>query len=154
MARSSRRDLPFGVVVVAFGFLLNALLFALFVARIRTGTELAQRVAGGTPYADGIMLLLTGLNVLAALLLLRRHPTGWVVAMLLVCVALGAYLVGWWFGVPEYPRMAIFSAMALYLNQREVRAAFAVQPSGPTDPGVGPVDDQAEDPRANTSTPG
>ena len=126
MARRIRRDeLPFGVVVVALGFLLNALLFALVLAGIRSGTKLAEQILGDAGLLWPIYVPLIVVNVLVALLLLRRHPIGWVLAMVVVCIALAIYLVGWWIGTPEHIRMAIFSAMALYLNQREVRAAFA-----------------------------
>jgi hypothetical protein len=126
MARRIRRDdLPFGVAVVAFGFLLNALLYALVLADIRTGTRLAERTLGDAGLLWPVYGMLIAINILVALLLLRRDPIGWVLAMLLVFLALGAYLIGWWIGAPEYIRMAIFAAMALYLNQREVRAAFS-----------------------------
>jgi hypothetical protein len=117
------------VVVVALGFLLNAILFALVLAGIREGTKLAEDALAAAGWLMPGYLVLIVINVLIAILLLRGHPLGWVLAMLFVCVALGTYLVGWWLGTAEYVRMAIFSAMALYMNQREVRAAFA-----PTDP--------------------
>ena len=133
MARARRPDdLPFGVVVVAFGFLLNAFLFALVLAGIREGTRLAEQVLSEAGFLWPVYGVLIALDVLAAILLLRRHPAGWVLAMLLTCVALGAYLVGWVAGTPEYVRMAIFAAMALYLNQREVRATFTWHPKDDT----------------------
>jgi hypothetical protein len=127
MARRIRRrdDLPFGVVVVALGFLLNALLYALVLAQIRTGTRLAEQLLGDAGLLWPVYGTLIAVNVLVAVLLLRRDPIGWVLAMLLVFIALAVYLGGWWIGTPEYIRMAIFAAMALYMNQREVRAAFA-----------------------------
>ncbi len=126
MARRFRRDdLPFGVVVVAMGFLLNALLYALVLADIRTGTRLAERLLADAFLLWPVYGALIAINVLVALLLLRRDPIGWVFAMLLVFIALLVYLVGWWIGTPEYVRMAVYSAMAIYMNQREVRAAFA-----------------------------
>ena len=125
MARRTSPDLPFGVVVVALGFLLNAILYAMVLAGIRSGTKLAEQLLGDAGLLWPIYITLIVVQILVAVLLLRRHPLGWVLAMLVVCIALGAYLVGWWIGTPEYIRMAIFAAMALYLNQREVRAAFA-----------------------------
>ncbi|MET1232321.1 MAG: hypothetical protein ABWY52_05685 [Candidatus Limnocylindrales bacterium] len=126
MARRIRRDdLPFGVVVVAFGFLLNALLYALVLAHIRSGTRLAEQLLGDAGLLWPVYGTLIAINILVALLLLRRDPIGWVFAMLLVFIALLVYLVGWWIGTPEYIRMAVYSAMAIYMNQREVRAAFA-----------------------------
>ena len=126
MARRIRRDdLPFGVVVVAMGFLLNALLYALVLADIRSGTRLAERLLADAFLLWPVYGALIAINVLVALLLLRRDPIGWVFAMLLVFIALLVYLVGWWIGTPEYVRMAVYSAMAIYMNQREVRAAFA-----------------------------
>ncbi len=89
------------------------------------GRPLAERTLGDAGLLWPLYGTLIVIQVLVALLLLRRRPTGWVLAMFLVCIALGAYLVGWWIGTPEYIRMAIFSAMAIYMNQREVRAAFA-----------------------------
>jgi hypothetical protein len=138
MTTPTRRELPFGVVVVALGFLLNALLFALVIAGIREGTRLAERMLAEAGWLSPTYGLLIAVNVLVALLLLRRHPLGWVLAMLFVCLALAVYLVGWWLGTAEYIRMAIYSAMALYLNQREVRLAFA-QAGGPA-----PTDQPAE----------
>lgn len=111
--------------MVALGFLLNAILYALVLAGIRSGTPLAERTLGDAGLLWPLYGTLIVIQVLVALLLLRRRPTGWVLAMFLVCIALGAYLVGWWIGTPEYIRMAIFAAMAIYMNQREVRAAFA-----------------------------
>jgi hypothetical protein len=143
MARVRRPDeLPFGVVVVAFGFLLNALLFALVLADIREGTRLAEQVLSEAGFLLPVYGALIALEVLVAVLLLRKHPVGWVLAMLVVCVSLAVYLAGWFVGTPEYVRMAIFSAMALYLNQREVRAAFAWHP---LEDGSSPVDEEGTD---------
>jgi hypothetical protein len=140
MARVRRPDdLPFGVVLVAFGFLLNALLYALVLADIRTGTRLAERLLADAGFLWPAYGVLIAMDVLAAVLLLRRHPAGWVLAMLLTCVALGAYLIGWTLGTPEFVRMAIFAAMALYLNQREVRATFTWHPKDDT---MSRVDDE------------
>lgn len=111
--------------MVALGFLLNAVLYALVLAGIRSGTKLAEELLGDAGLLWPVYGTLIVLQVLVALLLLRRNPNGWVLAMLLVFIALGAYLLGWWIGTPEYIRMAIFSVMAIYMNQREVRAAFA-----------------------------
>ena len=134
MAQTLPRRLPFGVTVVAFGFLLNALLFALVLAGIRPGTAFGQAVSERFILAGPMMIGLIFFSIAAALLLLRRHPIGWVVAMLLVLTALVGYLIAWWVGTPEYLRMAIYTAMAFYLNQREVRAAFAWRPSSGTLP--------------------
>ena len=130
MARRIRSDgVPFGVSMVALGFILNALLFALALADIyRPSRALADALAETAIYRPAYIGVLA-VEILAALLLLRRHPAGWVLAMLLVCVSLGVLLAAWYLGSPEFLRMAIFSAMALYLNQREVRIAFAWHPS-------------------------
>lgn len=130
MARRDRGDLPLGVVLIALGFLFQGLLFALIAVGIWEGSQLSQVILSGGEIGmilgigSVFVVALIVLQVVAALLLLRRHRTGWVIAMLFTCAGLATYLVGWWLGVPEYPRMAIYAAMAFYLNQREVRAAF------------------------------
>ena len=121
-------DLPFGVVVVAFGFLLNAALFALAMAGMYGETRAIVQLVRNATYLQPVYLTVLAIEVLAALLLLRRNPFGWVLAMLLVCASLAFLLGAWYVGSPEYIRMAIFAAMALYLNQREVRTAFAWHP--------------------------
>jgi chromate transport protein ChrA len=129
MSRFARReDLPFGVVVVALGFILNAVLFALAMAGIYGTSRAIVELTSGTPLLRPVYIAVLAVEVLAALLLLRRHPAGWVLAMLLICVSLAFLLATWYVGSPEYLRMAIFAAMALYLNQREVRTAFAWHP--------------------------
>ena len=134
-------DLPFGVVVVAFGFLLNALLFAGVLADIRQGTRLAERLLSEAGWLWPSYLGLIAIDVLIALLLLRRSPFGWVLAMIAICLSLAVYLAGWFIGSPEFIRMAIFSAMALYLNQREVRTAFAWHPKEDSPPPSVSVDE-------------
>lgn len=129
MARLRRsEDLPFGVVVVAFGFLLNAFLFALAMAGVYGQTRAIVQLVRDAAFLQPVYLTVLAIQVLAAILLLRRNPFGWVLAMLLVCASLAFLLGAWYSGSPEYPRMAIFAAMALYLNQREVRIAFAWHP--------------------------
>jgi hypothetical protein len=135
-------DLPFGVVVVAFGFLLNAFLFALAMAGIYGETRAIVQLVRDAAFVQPVYLTVLAIQILAAILLLRRNPFGWVLAMLLVCASL-AFLLGAFFaGSPEYPRMAIFSAMALYLNQREVRVAYAWHPKD--DARGDPVDEGGE----------
>jgi len=136
-------DLPFGVVVVAFGFLLNAILFAMVLAHIRQGTRLAEQVLSDAGWLWPSYLALIALDVLVALLLLRRNPFGWVLAMIFICVSLAFYLGGWYIGTPEYVRMAIFAAMALYLNQREVRTAFSWQARDDARPRTVTVDEES-----------
>ena len=129
MARVRRsEDLPLGVVVVALGYLLNALLFALALANIYGTSRVVVQAFEQTPFLRPLFIGLLAIEILAAVLLLRRHPVGWVLAMLLACLSLAALLALWFLGSPEYLRMLIFSAMALYLNQREVRTAFAWHP--------------------------
>ena len=142
MARIRRsEDLPFGVVVVAMGFLLNALLFAGVLAHIRDGARLAERVLSDAGWLSPTYLALIALDVLIALLLLRRNPFGWVLAMIVICLSLALYLAAWFIGSPEYIRMAIYSAMALYLNQRAVRTAFAWHPTEDRSPPTVTVDE-------------
>jgi uncharacterized membrane protein len=126
MARLRRsEDLPFGVVVVAMGYILNALLFALALAGIYGTSRVVVETFEETPLLRPVLIGLLGIEVLTALLLLRRHPVGWVLAMLLACLSLALLLALWYLGSPEYIRMVIFAAIAFYLNQREVRIAFA-----------------------------
>ena len=141
MARIRRsEDLPFGVVVVAFGFLLNAFLFVLALAGVYGTSRIVVEAFQQTPFIRPVFFLLMATEILTALFLLRRHPIGWVLAMLLACISLAFLLVLWSLGSPEYIRMPIFSAMALYLNQREVRTAFAWHPR---DDHASTVDDHA-----------
>jgi hypothetical protein len=129
MARVRRsEDLPLGVVVVAMGYILNAFLFALALAGLYGTSRVVVESFQQTPLLRPLFIGLMAIEILAALLLLRRHPVGWVLAMLLACMSLAALLALWFLGSPEYIRMLVFSAMALYLNQREVRTAFAWHP--------------------------
>lgn len=129
--RPARRSVPFGVIVVALGFVLNATLFALVLAGLRTGSALAERMLGDLGTLTPVYIGLVALQFLAALLLLRLHPRGWTLAMVVVCIGLAIFIGGWYIGTPDYLRMAIFATMAFYLNQREVRAAFGVTSARP-----------------------
>ena len=91
-AYDARRICPFGVVVVALGFLLNALLFAGVLAHIRDGARLAERVLSDAGWLWPTYIALIAIDVLVAMLLLRRNPFGWVLAMIVICLSLALFL--------------------------------------------------------------
>jgi hypothetical protein len=65
------------------------------------------------------------LEVVAAVALLRLHRLGWTLAMLLAGVSLASAIATWWFtGEVVTKSMLLGVATVLYLNQRQVRAAF------------------------------
>ena len=63
-------------------------------------------------------------NVLAALWLWTLSRRGWVLTMVLVGIGLIANLYLWWLGDPNWLRMAIQAATAIYLNSSPVRDLF------------------------------
>ena len=65
------------------------------------------------------------LEVVAAVALLRLRRLGWTLAMLLAGASLASSIATWWFtGEVPTVSMLLGVATALYLNQRQVRAAF------------------------------
>jgi hypothetical protein len=67
------------------------------------------------------------LEVVAAVALLRLHRLGWTLTMLLAGVSLASAIVTWWItGQVVTLAMLLGVATVLYLNQRQVRAAFGL----------------------------
>ena len=99
--------------MVALGFLLNAILYALVLAGIRSGTKLAEELLGDAGLLWPIYGTLIALQVLVALLLLRRHPTGWVLAMLSLVTQNSIF--GWYLphGIPMW--LGLLALFAIYM---------------------------------------
>jgi hypothetical protein len=67
------------------------------------------------------------LEIVAAVALLRLRRLGWTLAMLLAGVSLASSIAAWWFtGEVATMSMLLGVATVLYLNQRQVRAAFGL----------------------------
>ncbi len=130
-----RSGYPIGVVVIVVGLALRVVsLVALLLTTAGSG-PLAW-LAGGAPLPDvpvgtaaGIVIRVAAIgfviaSVLAIAGLLRRSPSGWVLAV----VTSGAILainLGWWAsGEPRYVSMALNAVLLFYLNQRDLRAYF------------------------------
>lgn len=64
------------------------------------------------------------INLLAALWLWTLSRRGWVLTMVLVGIGLIANLYLWWLGDPNWLRMGIQAATAIYLNAAPVRELF------------------------------
>jgi hypothetical protein len=126
---------PFGVLVVVVGIVLRAVsLGALLLVSADSGV--VAWIAGNAPLPErsaetlvGIVLrvLAFGLliaSVLAVVGLLRRSPSGWVLAVI-TSGAILALNLGWWAsGEPRYISMALNAVVLFYLNQRDLRAYF------------------------------
>jgi hypothetical protein len=73
--------------------------------------------------------LIGGTSIAAGIGMALRVPIAWGVGMLVVGLGLVAQLVAYFRGDPNLVRLAIFVAMAFYLNQRAVRDVFLRRPS-------------------------
>jgi hypothetical protein len=72
-----------------------------------------------------ILGIMAALELVAAVALFRLHRLGWTLAMLLAGVSLASAIATWWFtGEVLTMSMLLGVATVLYLNQRQVRAAF------------------------------
>jgi hypothetical protein len=136
---------PIGILVIVVGIILRVVsLAALLLVSARSvsatpgaaDTGLLAWIAANAPVPDrpidtaaGIVLLVLAIgllitSVLAAIGLLRRSQSGWVLAV----VTSGAILaldLGWWAsGEPRYGSMALNAVVLFYLNQRDLRAYF------------------------------
>ena len=74
--------------------------------------------------ARATYIVLAVLTIVAALWLWALSRRGWALMMVLVGLGLVFNLVLWWYGDPNYIRMAIQAATALYLNSSPVRRLF------------------------------
>lgn len=66
------------------------------------------------------------LSLVAGVGILRRKRWAWVTLMLFLVVGLVLNLMRSYFAHPEYGLMLIYSALALLLNQSDVRQAFRI----------------------------
>jgi len=66
------------------------------------------------------------LSLISGIGILRRKRWAWVTLMLFLVMALVLNLVRSYFARPEYGLMLIYSALALLLNQPDVRQAFRI----------------------------
>ena len=137
---------PFGILVIVVGIILRAVSLAALVVVSARSVTAAPGAAGDTSVlawiaanapiperpidtAVGIVLLVLAIglliaSVLAAIGLLRRSQSGWVLAVVTSGTILALDL-GWWAsGEPRYGSMAINAVVLFYLNQRDLRAYF------------------------------
>ncbi|HYI22347.1 MAG TPA: hypothetical protein VEX62_06885 [Candidatus Limnocylindrales bacterium] len=92
----------------------------------------AERFPGASPISgmsldtlwQQIYLGWAVVNVLSALWLWTLSRRGWALTMVLVGIGLSANLIMWFNGEPNFVRMAIQAATALYLNSAPVREIF------------------------------
>jgi hypothetical protein len=80
--------------------------------------------------ADTLALMLVApiavLSLVSGIGILNRKRWAWVTLMLFLVLALLVNLVRAYYGRPEYVLMLIYGALALILNQPDVRSAFRI----------------------------
>jgi hypothetical protein len=85
---------------------------------------------GTTPVLEAaslaaVVTLLAGLELLAAVALMRLQRLGWTLTMLLAGLLLASQIFTWWSTSSISPVSMLLNVVTvLYLNQRQVRAAF------------------------------
>ena len=128
MTRTGR---PGGVTLVALLNLLSAIGYALAISPwdpFQDSAILGRLVPVATMQQTGIItgLIAIGalLHLLAAIGLFLLKPWGWRLALLLTGLGLAIYLTVFWLGSLAPLRLAIYAAVAFYLNTARVRDVF------------------------------
>jgi hypothetical protein len=122
MVREMRRR-PLGIWIIT---ILQLTLAGTLVVSLVTGEDLFAPIPG-TVLAEEyrpVYVAWVAVAGMAALLLWRLSRRGWALTMLLTGLSLLANLVLWWNGEPYWTRMAIQVVIALYLNSAAVRQLF------------------------------
>jgi hypothetical protein len=138
-AEAPVRRRPAAVTILASLQILSALLLGLLALLLVLDPE-AALPEFAIPGADGgsgatlvleaasvavVVALLGGLELFAAVALLRLHRLGWTLTMLLAGFFLASQIITWWSTTEVLAvSMLLNVATVLYLNQRQVRAAF------------------------------
>ena len=73
-----------------------------------------------------LVALVALLSLIAGIGILKRKRWAWVTLMLFLVMAMVLNLVRSYFAQPEYGLMLVYSALALLLNQPDVRQAFRI----------------------------
>ena len=126
--RRGRR--PFGVVVLAlihliFGALGLAAVAGFREARPGTGTAVLLEALGNL---DELAAILSIVTFVVAIGLWRVDRWAWYVAMIWTGLGLALQILLYLGGHGNYVHMAIYVVEAFYLNQREVKEVFRLQP--------------------------
>ncbi len=143
-ARPRRR--PFTLLVLAGLILVKALIIVLVVSgtagslgnpvrdALRMSPELGKAIES-LAVANAVLALVTTLLVLAAVGLVARRRWGWLLAMVLTGLFVGADIAAFVAGTVNYLWMALNIITVFYLNQADVREFVGVS----TEPLVPPV---------------
>lgn len=120
---------PNGVAIAALALVIDAILV---LGQIGLDTPYATPVAtltGIHPVFPGVLAALAAVRIVVALGLWTGRRWAWVLAMVLVGMALLISLRLYWLGQPPYAWMAVDVVLAFYLNQGAVRAFFERRPA-------------------------
>ena len=132
------RRRPAAVTILAAIQIVTALMLAIIAAALMLDPAATLPVIGGVVLASdalaiaavGVAAVYTAMAVLelaAAVALLRLRRLGWTLTMLLAGASLASSIATWWFsGEVPTASMLLGVATVLYLNQRQVRAAFGI----------------------------
>jgi hypothetical protein len=122
--------LPLGLWFAAILLIISGVVLLLAAAGLSQGI-LTGGLLGLTGSSAGRIAigLIGGASIAAGIGMAMRVPAAWGLGMLLVGVGLVAQLVAYFRGDPNLVRLAIYVAMAFYLNQRPVREVFLRRPS-------------------------
>jgi hypothetical protein len=122
--------LPLGLWFACILLLVSGVVLLLAAAGLSQGI-LTGGLLGLAGSLEGrvVIGLIGGTSIAAGIGMALRMPAAWGVGMLVVGLGLAAQLVAYFRGDPNLLRLAIYVAMAFYLNQRPVREVFLRRPS-------------------------
>ncbi len=141
----ARRRRPAAVTILAAIQVLTALMLAMIAAALLLDPAAMLPIVGGiavpgdalvveAAVVGAVFAAMAVLEVVAAVALLRLRRLGWTLTMLLAGASLASSIATWWF-TGEVPTVSMLLGVAtvLYLNQRQVRAAFDLAGDGAMD---------------------
>ncbi len=122
--------LPLGLWFAAILLVISGVVLLLAALGLSQGI-LTGGLLGLAGFVEGRIAigLIGGTSIAAGIGMALRVPVAWGVGMLVVGLGLAGQLVSYFRGDPNLVRLAIYVAMAFYLNQRPVREVFLRRPS-------------------------
>ncbi len=117
--------LPLGLWFAAILLVFSGIVLLLAAVGLSQGILTGGLLGLAGSQAGRIAIGLIGVTSIAAGIGMGlRMPTAWAVGMLVIGLGLAGQLVAYFRGDPNLVRLAIYVAMAFYLNQRPVREVF------------------------------
>jgi hypothetical protein len=115
---------PFGVYLIIVLLLVMAVFLALALLGEKTIAKYLRILIQNPIFYSWFGWVLIGSEVVAALGLWLLKRWGWILTMILTGAGLAFSIWTYFHGNPKYFPMAVYVAIAFYLNQRDVQAPF------------------------------